>query len=129
MKLAEVRRFALGLPEVTEEPHHEFSSFRVRSKIFVTVPPTEDRVHIFTSELEREQAFGMYPDWAERLQWGGKVVGIKVHLAAAVSAAVRDLVQAAWQFKAPASLAVRAPEAGVPKATTARRSAARKAAK
>ena len=127
MKLAEVRRFALGLPEVTEEPHHEFSSFRVRGKIFVTVPPTEDRIHIFASELERKQALGMYPAWAERLLWGGKVVGIKVHLAAAAPAATRHLVQAAWQFKAPAALAQPA-LAGMPKATAVRRNAARKGA-
>ena len=105
MKLAEVRRFALGLPEVTEEPHHEYSSFRVRGKIFVTAPPTEDRIHIFVAEATREQVTGMYPAWSEKLLWGGKVVGLKVSLAAAPPGIVRELVSAAWQFKAPATLA------------------------
>ncbi|WP_373521816.1 MmcQ/YjbR family DNA-binding protein [Aquiflexum sp.] len=31
-----VRSFALSLPEVTEEPHFEKTSFRVKKKIFVT---------------------------------------------------------------------------------------------
>ena len=103
MKLAEVRRFALGLPEVTEEPHHEYSSFRVRGKIFVTVPPTEDRIHVFVDESAREQAIAMYPAWAEKRLWGGKVVGLRVSLAIAAPAAVRELVSAARQLKAPAA--------------------------
>lgn len=36
MKMATVRRFALQLPEITEQPHHHDGSFRVRGKIFVT---------------------------------------------------------------------------------------------
>ena len=126
MKLAEVRRFALGLPEVTEEPHHDFSSFRVRGKIFVTVPPAEDRIHVFVSEPEREQAVSMYPGWAEKLLWGGKVVGIRVNHGSAAPAAVRRLVQAAWLFKAPPALANAA--AGAQKASPARHSSSRKGA-
>jgi hypothetical protein len=37
-----VRRHALSLDEVTEAPHHELSSFRVRGRIFVTIPPDPD---------------------------------------------------------------------------------------
>lgn len=39
MKLDDVRTHALSLEAVTEAPHHTYSSFRVRDKIFVTVPP------------------------------------------------------------------------------------------
>ena len=41
MKLQAVRKHAMSLEAVTEEPHHTYSSFRVRGKIFVTVPPDE----------------------------------------------------------------------------------------
>jgi hypothetical protein len=34
MTLSQVRRFALSLPETTEEPHFDRTSFRVRGKIF-----------------------------------------------------------------------------------------------
>ena len=47
MKLAAVRRFALSLPETTEEPHFDLASFRVKGKIFATVPPDEKHLHVF----------------------------------------------------------------------------------
>jgi YjbR len=46
MNVAQVRRYALSLPDTTEEPHFEYSSFRVRGKIFVTVPPDEEHIHV-----------------------------------------------------------------------------------
>ena len=41
MKMSQLRIFALSLPDATEEPHFNYSSFRVRGKIFATVPPDE----------------------------------------------------------------------------------------
>ncbi|MGC2166057.1 MAG: MmcQ/YjbR family DNA-binding protein [Gallionella sp.] len=37
MTLNEARQLALSLPEATEQPHHEPTSFRVRGKIFATI--------------------------------------------------------------------------------------------
>jgi len=104
MKLAEVRRCAIGLPEVTEEPHHHFSSFRVRGKIFVTVPPEQEHIHVFVDEEARERALALYPNFVEKLFWGGKVCGIRIQLASAKPGAVRDLIRSAWAAKAPKSL-------------------------
>lgn len=108
MKIADVRRFAMRLPEVTEEPHHHFSSFRVRGKIFVTVPPDEDRIHVFVDETSREQALALHPSFVEKLLWGSKVCGIRIQLASAKPAAVKALVRSAWEAKAPKSLAGKA---------------------
>ncbi len=55
MKIDAVRRYAMSMDAVTEEPHHQYSSFRVRGKIFVTIPPAEDVIHVFVGEQEREQ--------------------------------------------------------------------------
>jgi hypothetical protein len=104
MKFAPVRTFALSLPEVTEEPHHQFGSFRVRGKIFVTIPPQQEHIHVFVSEQRREQALAMYPPFTEKLLWGGKVVGVRVALAGADLHAVKSLVRSAWQHKAPKAL-------------------------
>jgi hypothetical protein len=104
MKFSTIHTFATSLPEVTEEPHHHFGSFRVRGKIFVTIPPEQTHLHVFLSETQREQALAMYPQFVEKLLWGGKVVGIRVALAHADAAVVKMLVQQAWANKASKSL-------------------------
>ena len=50
--LEHARRFALSLPDATEEPHFDMSSFRVRGKIFATVPLGRGHLHVFVDELE-----------------------------------------------------------------------------
>lgn len=99
MKFDTVHRFALSLPEVTEQPHHHFGSYRVRGKIFVTVPPEREHIHVFLSEPQREQALAVHPTFAEKLLWGGKVVGVRVTLAQADAAAVKGLIRQAWEHK------------------------------
>ena len=100
MKLETIRKFALSLPETTEEPHFDSGSYRVAGRIFVTVPPGETHIHVFVSEAVREQALAMYPDFAEKLHWGAKVVGLRVTLAKAPAAAVKLLVRQAWEYRA-----------------------------
>jgi hypothetical protein len=104
MKIAAVRKHALSLPETTEEPHFDYSSFRVHGKIFVTVPPEEDRIHTFVSEEHRERFLAMHPEFLERLPWGKRIVGLRVMLAKADAAVVKQLVTFAWLTKAPKSL-------------------------
>jgi hypothetical protein len=99
MKLATVRTHALSLDAVTEEPHHTYSSFRVRGKIFVTIPPEETHLHVFVGEKDREQALAMYPDFVEKLFWGSKVLGVRVELAKATPAVVKALVDKAYETR------------------------------
>jgi hypothetical protein len=104
MKLSAVRQFAMSLPEVTEQPHFDFGSFRVRGKIFVTMPPGDRLVHVFVPESMREEGPAMYPEFLERLSWGEKVVGVRITLAEARPAVVKRHIRAAWEAKAPKSL-------------------------
>ena len=104
IRIEAVRRFALGLPEVTEEPHFDKASFRVARKIFVTVPPDAKHIHVFVSDEHREPALALHPGSIEKLTWGGKVVGLRIDLALCPAQEVRALVQAAWAEKAPARL-------------------------
>lgn len=99
MKIEAVRKYALGLEAVTEEPHHQSSSFRVRGKIFVTIPPPADFIHVFIGEEERETALALYPAFLEKLHWGGKVVGLRVALASANPHAVKSLVSQAYETR------------------------------
>jgi hypothetical protein len=112
MKIDAVRKHAMGLEAVTEEPHHDSSSFRVRGKIFVTVPPAENVIHVFVPEEDRETALALYPDFLEKLVWGGKVVGLRVALAAAKPAVVRSLVNQAYETRVRKDAGPKQPRAG-----------------
>ena len=61
MKFQTVRRHALAMEAVTEEPHHDFGSFRVRGRIFATVPPGETLLHVFVGEEDRERTLALHP--------------------------------------------------------------------
>ena len=104
MTFEQARRIALSLPEVTEEPHHELSSFRVRGKIFATIPRDGKHLHVFVDEQQRETVVAIEPTSFEKLWWGSKVVGVRVLLAKARSAIVSELLYSAWCRKAPRRL-------------------------
>ena len=104
MKIPQVRQYALALPEATEEPHFDYSSFRVRGKIFITVSPDEKHIHVFVGESDREMALALHPAFLEKLVWGGKVRGLRVLLSKASPAVVNRLVREAWAHKAPKRL-------------------------
>ncbi len=89
----------MSLEAVTEEPHHDYSSFRVRAKIFITIPPAEDVIHVFVGEEDREPALALYPNFMEKLLWGGKVVGLRIALAEAEPRVVKALVSKAYEAR------------------------------
>jgi len=99
MKIEQVRAYALSLADVVEAPHHHFSSFRVGGKIFVTVPPDELSLHVFVAEEQRELALLLAPECVEKLLWGGKVVGLRLHLAKAKPTLIKQLLKQAWETK------------------------------
>lgn len=104
MTLPTLRKFALSLPETTEQPHFQFGSWRIRGKIFATLPPGDAHIHLFVAERVREEALGMYPEFIEKLLWGGKVVGLRIAIGEAPAAVLKRLVQQAWANKAPKAL-------------------------
>ncbi|MEO8276825.1 MAG: hypothetical protein ABI639_11450 [Thermoanaerobaculia bacterium] len=134
MTMAEVRRFAMSLPEVEGKPHFDLWSFRIGGKIFATVPADEEHLHLFLGEEERAPWLGSLrspgslesvespgspgspgsfgsvespvaePGTFQPLTWGGKVVGLRVALAGAPRAAVEELLYAAWLLRAPRRL-------------------------
>ena len=104
---ATVRRLALSLPEAAEEPHHDMTSFRVRGKIFATVPPEGDRVHIFIATDDVAAYCAEFPGLVDELLWGAKVRGCRLHLAAASATLARELLVEAWRHRAPATLVAR----------------------
>jgi hypothetical protein len=100
VKVDTVRRYALSLADATEEPHFHFSSFRVGGKIFATMPPSNDLLHVFLPEEERLVAIRSHPDDCEVLHWGKRVVGLKIDLQGANAKFVKDLIRSAYEHKA-----------------------------
>ena len=105
MILSEICGLAMSLPEVTEEPHFECTSFRVRGRIFATAPPGGEYLHVFVADEEREAALAEAPDFLEPLRWGRPVSGVRVLLHGAKTATVRTLLVQAWSRQAPRRLA------------------------
>jgi hypothetical protein len=103
-ELEAARRFALSLPGVTEEPHFDMSSFRVRGRIFVTVPPGGSRLHVFVDPLAVGGYVAEDPAAFEPLRWGEKIRGLRVSLAAAADARIREVIEESWRRKAPKTL-------------------------
>jgi hypothetical protein len=104
LRAGDVRRFALSLPETTEAPHHDMTSFRVGGKLFATMPPQGDRVHIFVDSEEVAASCAEHPGVVEELWWGKKLSGCRVWLASANRSVVRELLTEAWRRKAPKNL-------------------------
>jgi hypothetical protein len=104
MTPAQVRKLALSLPGATEEPHFAMWSFRVGGRIFATVPPEGGHLHVFVEDEAVRMAVADDPKTFAELRWGKKLAGLRLTLASARPAAVRDLLQASWRCKAPKRL-------------------------
>jgi len=101
--VVDARGIALALPEAVEQDHHGFPSFRVRGRIFATLPD-DDTLRVLLDPDAVEEAVAATPDQCSVLRWGAKVSGVAVHLPAADPDVVADLLADAWRRRAPATL-------------------------
>jgi hypothetical protein len=103
MRLETARKFALSLPETTEEPHFEKSSFRVKGKIFATVPLGGKHLNVSAEPDEGQALVDQFPEAFEPIPWGKRpqMEWISVVLAKADRAIVQELLEDAWRRKAP----------------------------
>jgi hypothetical protein len=103
VSLASARRLALALPEVSEQDHHGMPSFRVREKIFATVPDAR-HLHVMLDSFVTHAAIGAYPSACEELWWGPRLSGVRVNLDHADRELLVDLLDEAWRRRAPKPL-------------------------
>jgi hypothetical protein len=96
----------MSLPDATEAPHFEASSFRVRGKIFATIPPDGKRLRIRIDPAERHALVAASPAVFQNVIWGQRIVDdmVEVTLAAADRAEVCELLTEAWRRRAPKRL-------------------------
>jgi hypothetical protein len=70
--LAQARTIALGLLEAAEQDHHGTTSFRVRGKIFATVPDDTD-LRVMVDEVEIRAVVAENPTACQPFYWGKRL--------------------------------------------------------
>ncbi|HRD29242.1 MAG TPA: MmcQ/YjbR family DNA-binding protein [Caulobacter sp.] len=108
MTQADIRAIALSLPEAEEQPHFDRASFRVRGKIFVTLPPVLDdgvhRVVLKLPELVKESLQQTDADAVLSLGNWDKGGWTQLDIGRMDDARLADLVRLAWRQVAPKRL-------------------------
>src|SRR5438309_7325877 len=100
MTIKEVRRLALDLAETAEQEHHGMASWRVRGKIFATVPD-DDHIRVMVDQDDVRAVVAQYPDACEEVWWGSRLACVAVDLRSAPRHLVKELLLDAWRRKAP----------------------------
>jgi hypothetical protein len=103
VKMSDIRRLALSLPEANEQGHHGIPSFRVANRIFATVPDGK-HVNVMVGPDETAMALSACPEACEELWWGKQRAGVRVTVAAADIGLLTVLLREAWLRKAPRRL-------------------------
>jgi len=103
MTMKEARQVALGLRETTEQDHHGIPSWRVRGKIFATVPDG-DHLRVMVDQDDIRAVVAQYPAACEGVWWGSRLACVVVDLRSAPVALVTELLLDAWRRKAPRQL-------------------------
>lgn len=99
MTLQEARDLAMNLHGSTESPHHRYTSFRVRGRIYATAPVEGGFLHVFVDEQDRDRMVRLQPGAYETLGWGRKLVGLRIDLGRAQPEDVEALLRIAWRRK------------------------------
>jgi hypothetical protein len=99
----DARAFALSLPEAVEQDHHGLASFRVRGKIFATVPDG-DHIRVMVDEAEIHAAVSEDPASCAEFYWGKKLSCVVVDVRSVDPQLLQELLVEAWLRKAPAAL-------------------------
>lgn len=91
------------MPEAIEQDHWGNPSFRIRGRIFATVPD-DGHLNVMIDPFDVDAAVRAEPESCEELWWGKQLSGVRVSLRRAPPALVKALVEAAWRRKAPKRL-------------------------
>lgn len=98
-------KLALALPESTEEPHFESTSFRVKKKIFATLNAKAGRATLKLSAIDQD-VFCQYNSavfYPVPNKWG-KQGWTHLNLENAIPEMVEDALTQAWREVAPPKL-------------------------
>ena len=100
---AQARQLALALPEAVEQDHHGRPSFRVADRIFAT-QWDEDHMNVMLDEGGILTAIHREPEAFEEVWWGKRLAAVRVDLRRVDAGALANLLEEAWEVKAPKRL-------------------------
>jgi hypothetical protein len=103
MDIETVRKIALGFSEAVEQDHFGNPSFRVRGRIFATLPD-HTHLNVMIDPIDVDAVVRAEPKSCAELLWGKQVRGIRISLPKASPAMVEELLRVAWKRKAPKRL-------------------------
>lgn len=103
MNVERASHIALRFPETVVQEHFGNPSFRVRGRIFATVPDTI-HLNVMIDAFDVDGVVRANPESCVELSWGKKVAGVRVSLPRARPAMVEELLRLAWKRKAPKRL-------------------------
>lgn len=103
MTVDQIRRLALALPETLEQEHFGNPSFRIRGRIFATVPD-DGHVNVMIDPFDVDGVVRDNPKSCAELLWGKEVRGVRVALRNVAPGTVQKLLEMAWRRKAPKRL-------------------------
>jgi hypothetical protein len=108
MNQDDIRALALSLPEAEEHPHFDRASFRVRGKIFATLPPREkygeDLVVLMIPPEIKESLLETDAGAVVSLGNWERPGVVQLATARMEPAKLADLVRASWRRVAPKKL-------------------------
>ncbi len=99
MNHSAIRKFCLALPGTVEQDHHGFPSFRVKTKIFVTLPD-ESHANVMLHEDDIRAALESHPGPCEGQMWGKKLAALRVDLTKVKKADLEGWLSDAWERRA-----------------------------
>jgi hypothetical protein len=99
----QIRSLALAFPETIEQEHFGNPSFRIRGRIFATVPDN-DHVNVMIDPFDVDGVVREHPESCGELLWGKEVKGVRVALRNVAPETVQKLLEMAWRRKAPKRL-------------------------
>jgi hypothetical protein len=94
---------ALALPESVQADHHGRPSFRVKAKIFATLPDAT-HMNVMLDEPGIRTAVQSHPHACAERWWGKRLAAVQVDLERADASLLSELLADAWEGKAPARL-------------------------
>lgn len=101
MDSGKARELALALPGAVEKPHHELTSFRLpgaKGRIFATMTPDAAELRVFIKDEDSRDAWiARHEGVVQALFWGSKRCGVKLLLAKAKPAWVKELLAQSWR--------------------------------